>query len=193
MLNARALLPLTALLGALAAPATANEFEPQLRALAASDIAALASAPEIVEAVRAQNADLGQVDPAEIQSLDAEWRAQLENTSRPMIAEILARPGSEWLRTQAEQASGLFTEIFVTDSNGLNVVQSSVTSDYWQGDEAKWTEVYGKADGTTHLGEIEFDESTQTYQAQVSVPIQDPETGAPLGAITVGVNLALLN
>ena len=76
------------------------------------------------------------------------------------------------------------------DAQGLNVAQSDVTSDYWQGDEAKWQETYNT--GNVHIGDVELDESTQTYQAQVSLPIFDPESNAVIGAATFGVNLELL-
>ena len=36
--------------------------------------------------------------------------------------------------------------------------------------------------------EIEFDESTQSYLAQVSVTLSDPSSGAPIGAMTIGLD-----
>jgi hypothetical protein len=39
---------------------------------------------------------------------------------------------------------------------------------------------------------VEEDESTQALQSQASVTISDPETGEPIGAITVGINLDML-
>ena len=90
------------------------------------------------------------------------------------------------------QSGGLFTEIFVMDARGLNVAQSTVTSDYWQGDEDKFTLSFGAGADAIHLGEIEQDESTQTFQSQVSVAVVDPATGAVIGAITAGVDLSML-
>ncbi|MEM8870329.1 MAG: PDC sensor domain-containing protein [Pseudomonadota bacterium] len=181
-----------ALLGFTTGPASANEFEGSLRSLASNELVSLTTAAEVIEAVRAQNAKNGQLDAAAIDSLDAAWRAEVGASARPMIDEVLAQPGSEWLRTQADGLAGLVTEVFVTDQLGLNVIQSNVTSDYWQGDEDKWQQSFGKPDGTIHFGEVELDESTQTYQSQISMPINDPDSGAPLGAITVGINLELL-
>ena len=74
------------------------------------------------------------------------------------------------------------------DALGLNVAASDTTSDYWQGDEAKFTETYGVGPDATHLGDIELDESSQSYQGQISMTIVDPATGSAIGAITVGVN-----
>jgi hypothetical protein len=188
----RSLTPVAVLACLGAAPLAANEFAGPLTALAQSELNALATAPTIIEAVRAQNAKHAGLTPAEIEAMDREWRAQVGTASGPMIDGVLASAASAWLRERSDQTAGLITEVFVTDNHGLNVAQSTVTSDYWQGDEAKWTETFGKPDGTVHLGEVELDESTQTYQSQVSLPINDPDSGEPLGAITIGVNLELL-
>lgn len=90
------------------------------------------------------------------------------------------------------ETAGIVIEVFVMDRRGLNVGQSEITSDIWQGDEAKWTLTYGAGNREMHLGEVEFDESTRSYQAQASYLIADPETGAPLGAITFGINVVNL-
>jgi hypothetical protein len=55
-----------------------------------------------------------------------------------------------------------------------------MTSDMWQGDEEKFTETYSIGPGAVHFSEVELDESTQRYQAQISLTIVDPETGDPL-------------
>jgi hypothetical protein len=39
---------------------------------------------------------------------------------------------------------------------------------------------------------VEFDDSTQFYQSQVSMPIRDPATGDLIGAITFGINVQSL-
>lgn len=189
----RSLTPAIFVLACLGAgPVSANEFAGPLTDLAQSELHALTTAPTIVEAVRAQNARHSGLTQADIDAMDQDWRAEVDNASRPMIDAVLATDASAWLREQGDRMAGLITEIFVTDNLGLNVAQSGVTSDYWQGDEEKWSDTFGKPDGTIHLGEVELDESTQIYQSQISMPINDPEGGAPLGAITVGVNLELL-
>lgn len=172
------------------APAFANEFEAPLADLAHSDIAAIASAPEVVAAVNAQNAQTSGYDQATIDAADTAWRAEIGGASRPTIDAVLARPASAYLVAMMENSQGLFTEIFVMDAKGLNVAQSGVTSDYWQGDEAKWQETYPKGADAVHLSDVELDESTQTYQSQVSVPVID--NGTVIGALTVGVNVEYL-
>jgi hypothetical protein len=84
------------------------------------------------------------------------------------------------------------TEVLVMDNRGLNVGQSDVTSDYMQGDESKWQKTYAVGAGAIFIDEVEFDESTQKFQSQISATISDPATGEPIGAITVGLNIESL-
>ena len=75
------------------------------------------------------------------------------------------------------------------DNRGLNVGQSDMTSDYWQGDEAKFKKSFGVGPGALFIDEIEKDVSTQTFQSQLSMPVVDGATGEVIGAITVGINV----
>ena len=145
-------------------------------------------APEVLSAIRAQNAETAGYDAARIDDLDQQWRAEVGTASAPLVDAIVGNAASDFLRQQAAETGGLVTEVFVMDAQGLNVASSGYTSDYWQGDEAKFSETYGQGAGALHFGDVEFDESSQTYQAQISMTIVDPETGAPIGAMTVGVD-----
>ena len=55
------------------------------------------------------------------------------------------------------------------------------------GDEAKFKESFKGGAGAVHIGEVEFDDSTQAYLVQVSVPVKD--NGKVIGAITFGVDV----
>ena len=142
----------------------------------------------LVEAIKAQNAANASLDQAGIDALDQKWRAEVEADSHPMIDGVLANPVSAFLKAKQEASGGTITEVFVTDAKGLNVGQSDVTSDYWQGDEDKFTKSFGAGPGALFVDAAEKDESTQMLQSQASMTIVD-ETGKPIGAITIGVNL----
>lgn len=146
--------------------------------------------PAIVNAVIAQNAAHADLTQADIDDLDSRWRTEFAGTRGPMIEAQLFNPLSLYLKGRQRAAEGLITEIFVMDNRGLNVGQSDVTSDYWQGDEAKWQKSFGA--GKLHIDEAERDESTQLLQSQASLPIRHPRTRAIIGAITVGINLDAL-
>lgn len=168
-----------------------GEFAAPLTELANGKLREIAQDETIVAAVAAQNAVSAAYDQAKVEQLDSQWRAEVGGASKPLIDATLATEASKWLAKVQEESGGLLTEIFVMDAKGLNVAQSTVTSDYWQGDEDKFTASFGAGAAAVYLGEIEQDESTQTFQSQVSITITDA-AGAPIGAITAGVDLSVL-
>jgi hypothetical protein len=71
------------------------------------------------------------------------------------------------------------------DDQGANVCMSDRTSDYWQGDEAKWQNSFNGGKGGVNFDERKFDSSAKAVVVQVSVPVLDQ--GKVVGALTVGV------
>ena len=64
------------------------------------------------------------------------------------------------------------------------------TSDYWQGDEEKWTASYNNGEGVVFIGPLELDESTQKTLVQISAPvISNDET---IGVLVLGVSVDYL-
>ena len=144
--------------------------------------------PQIAEAIIKQNAETAALTEPEIIALDDKWRAEVGAHATPTIDAVLHAPLSAFLTQQVEASGGQVTEVFVMDAKGLNVAASAVTSDYWQGDEAKYKNTFLKGPDAVFVDEVDFDESTQTYQGQVSFAITDPATGAVVGAITIGLD-----
>jgi len=182
----RFVISVTAML--LGSSAFADEFTPALQAYMEAEISGWANSPDIVAAINAQNAAHAGLTQAQIDEMDKNWRAQVGDPTSTMIAPVLDHPVSDLLRARIESSMGAMTEIFVMDEHGLNVAASDMTSDMWQGDEAKFQDTYGKGAGSVHISNVELDESTQRYQGQVSVTVVDPDSGAPIGAITVGLD-----
>ncbi|MBX5043345.1 hypothetical protein HJB51_23490 [Rhizobium lentis] len=156
-----------------------------------SDVKPWLNDPTIIEAIKAQDAANAKLSEADIEALDKKWRAEVDGSDHSMIDGVLGNALSKFLQAKKEASGGKITEIFVMDAKGLNVGQSDVTSDYWQGDEAKFQKSYGAGKDAVFVDEIEKDESTQTLQSQASVTISD-ETGTPIGAVTIGVNVDAL-
>lgn len=138
--------------------------------------------PIVVDAIKAQNEAHTALNEDEIIALDQKWRAG----DTGLINATLSNALSQYLQNVVEQGGGLYSEIFVMDNKGLNVGQSAKTSDYWQGDEAKWQKTYGSGHEAMHLGDVEFDESSQTYQVQLSTTVSDG--GTVIGAVTIGLD-----
>ena len=185
-------LPLAALL-ALAPGAQAADVSAQAQGLVADELRSWAQDPEIIAAIEAQNTAHAGFDAAKIDALDKVWRAEVGAAAQPTIAPVLGNAASDTLRAKIDASQGRFTEAFVMDNLGLNVATAYLTSDYWQGDEEKFTATYGAGPQAVHVSEVEFDESTQTYQVQISFTVTDPASGAAIGAMTVAVDAEQLN
>ena len=147
--------------------------------------------PVVAMSIHAQNSKYASIPQADVDSLDKQWRAEREADDQPLIAAILSNPLSSYL-TQIQAASGgLFTEIFIMDAKGLNVGQSAITSDFWQGDEAKFIKTFPEGNDAVFVDEPELHESSGTWRAQVNMTIS--EGASPIGAVTVEYNLTELS
>ena len=140
----------------------------------------LVQAEILVKAVREQNAKFMSLD--EIQKIDNEWIA---GGQQEFIQNLLARDASVYLKINVQRNKFLYTEAFLCDRNGAVVALFPKTSDYWQGDEEKFTACFNEGYGKVFLGEPEFDESSQTNTIQVSLPVKDQ--GKTIGVLVVGL------
>ncbi|MBK1697610.1 hypothetical protein CKO21_10170 [Rhodovibrio salinarum] len=147
--------------------------------------------PTVLITLRAWNEKHADLDQDDIDRMDQDWRKQTASDQKPLIAELLGAPLSAMLLRIQADSDGRLIETFVMDKNGLNVGQSAVTSDYWQGDEAKFQESFGRGPGAVHYGEVEVKDTGRRAQ-QVSLTIVDPRTGEPIGAITAEFDLDLI-
>lgn len=148
--------------------------------------------PVTILSIQAANKAHAGVDQATIDQMDASWKAEAKSDEQPLIAEILSSPLSNYLLYIQAGSAGLYTEIFVMDKFGLNVGQSSVTSDYWQGDEDKFQKTYSVGPDAVFIDEAEFHDETKTWRTQVNLTVVDPATKEPIGAVTIEFNLTEL-
>ena len=77
------------------------------------------------------------------------------------------------------------------DDRGLNAGQSAVTTDFYQGDEAKWQKTFPKGAGAVFVDEPEFHADSGTWRTQVNLSVEDADH-RPIGAATFEVNLTEL-
>lgn len=181
-----------AALACVSTSAFANEFEPAMSSYLDNQIRNWAHSQVLVDAINAQNQRTGGYSQDQIDRLDQAWRAEVGTGSTPTVTPVMENAAADFLRQQVASSGGQVTEVFIMDAQGLNVAASSMTSDMWQGDEAKFTATYSVGPDAVHFGDVELDESTQSYQGQISLTIVDPASGQPIGAITVGVNAEAL-
>lgn len=124
-----------------------------------------------------------------IEKLDQQWSDERRAASKPLISAVEQSTLSALLQNFQQSLDGVVEEVFVMDAQGLIVGMSEPTSDYWQGDEAKFQQTYAVATREPHISSIEFDESTRAFQVQVSRAVFDISGKIPLGAITYGIDV----
>jgi hypothetical protein len=147
-----------------------------------SKLVDIGSDPVLVKAVKNENAAGKTLE--QIKKQDENWKGTAGIAD--YMQAMLDNDCSKHLRKMQDSTS-FYSEIFVMDNQGANVCMTDKTSDYWQGDEDKFTESYKDGKGAVHIGSVKFDDSTQAYLVQVSVPLKDGDT--VVGAVTIGVNV----
>jgi hypothetical protein len=150
----------------------------------ATRLQAWGSDPAIVAAVKAQNAK--RVSAAQVKSLDEQWSAGKADAH---VKQVTTGPCADHLRTLIAGGT-THGETFVMDDQGALVCATAKTTDYWQGDEAKWQRAFNEGKGAVYIDRPKFDDSAASRLAQISVPVLDK--GVAIGAITVGVSLEKL-
>lgn len=139
-----------------------------------------------------QNAKYEGLDQSGIDSLDTQWRAEHNLERQPLISATLSNPLSAYLTRIQARNYGLYTSVFVMDNNGLNVGQSDISSDYWQGDEAKFKNTYPISAKAVFIDEPEWNDDLKIWVAQVNMSVAQADGGEAIGAATIDVNLTEL-
>ncbi|MFV1850249.1 MAG: hypothetical protein ACMZ66_06025 [Thalassospira sp.] len=144
--------------------------------------------PVVELSINSQNRLRKDMTQAEIDAADQQWRAEREADDQPLVAAILTNPLSSYLTQIQARSGGLFAEIFVMDAVGLNVGQSSITSDFWQGDEGKFQNTYPNGPDAVFIDEAEYNEDSDTWRSQLNMTMSNAQR-QPIGAVTIEVNL----
>lgn len=165
-----------------AAVAIAEKAPQKVVDLANTTLVQLGKDPVIVEAVKAQNAKGQSLD--QIKAMDEKWKATAGIAD--YMKAMMESPCGQYLR-KIQRSKNFYAEIFVMDNLGANVAMTDKTSDYWQGDEAKFKNSFAGGKGAVFVDDVEFDDSSQAYLVQVSVPVIDG--GKAIGAITFGIDV----
>lgn len=169
--------------------AVSDYEQQQIKELLARKIERWKQLPKLESLLKERNLKSRRLSQQEIAERDKKWiRAFLQNDFAYPI-NLVDQEMSARLREIKKQSQDVITEIIITDARGLNVAISDMTSDYWQGDEEKFTEVFAKPANTLHFGEINYDESTKRFQLHLSVPLYSEKKFEPLGVIVFGVDV----
>jgi hypothetical protein len=175
--NARVLLAVALVLPA--AVSAVDQTDDHVRQIAQARVPkarAIAADAELLQAVLAKNA---QRETAEqIQVRDRQW---ISNPADPLRRALTESPCAQRLRELVKD-DPLVAEVILMDEHGANVCVSKVTSDYWQGDEAKWEKTFREG-LDPFVDAPAFDASSGVFAVQLSVPVW--KEGKRIGALTL--------
>ena len=143
----------------------------------------MAFQPNIIRAVEAQNGK--KMSLAQIKENDEMW-VGANGGSNSLIREITRNDIARYLQRRVENNAAI-DEVFITDNQGANVAAYPPTSDYWQGDEGKFTSSFNEGDGQIFIGPLEQDASTNKSQVQISTPIVS--NNQTIGVLIMGVSV----
>lgn len=140
-----------------------------------------AASPVLVKAVLAQN------DKGPIAGMDnAKWKSV--RRSDELVKGFQTSEAGRFLAQKIAQSGKTYSEAFVNAAQGEKVAFFEKTTSYIHRGAPKFDVPF--TTGKTWQGQPEFDESSQTHQIQVSVPVLSD--GRPVGVLVVGVNLSKL-
>jgi len=140
----------------------------------------IASDPDLIKAIVAKNHLTESM--AEIRHLDEEW---MRNPHFALRKTLTSGPCADRLRKLVGDDK-LVVEAFLMDERGGLVCATVETSDYWQGDEAKWQKTY-RDGAAVFVDEPALDASTGAFAVQMSRLVSDH--GGKVGALTITLKI----
>ncbi len=157
-------------------PAVQKELDKQVE-----KVKAWAEDPVIIKAVIAQN------EKGPIAGLDnPKWKTLRRGEA--VVKEFQSNPAGQYLKQKIADSNGTYSEAFLSAALGEKVAFFEKTTSYLHKGMPKFDVPFSS--GKAWQGQPEFDESSQSHQVQISVPVVS--SGKPVGVLVVGVSLTKL-
>jgi len=123
----------------------------------------------------------------EIDKLEKKWNNQKSGGEGFLVKSVTQSKESEILRQALNSTEGVVLEIIVMNKHGFNIASTGITSDYYQGDEEKYGSTYQTGSNAIHQSDVTFDDSTNSFGAQVSFTLNN--NGVKIGAVTFTIDV----
>jgi ABC-type amino acid transport substrate-binding protein len=171
--------------------ALSDEEERRIRTLSESLISEISSVLDIPQIIASGPRQESFTD---VMTQDSMWQAMAPLASTQLADRILDLAGSRTLYGWKVAQAGLVTEAMIMNNMGTLAAMSQLTTDYWQGDEAKFQKVLDatrqglKGMEALYISPIRYDASTSRFQVTVSAPVGPIIEGVPLGVLMFGLD-----
>ena len=158
-----------------------TDISDSMKTFVKNNLFPLCTNPVFVAETKKQNSKKMPLD--EIKAIDQQWMKA--ESQLPIQKEKLNNVCAREIKRIVKDL-GVLAETFVMDNQGGLVGENELTSDYWQGDEDKWTKSFSDGNGGVDISKKKLDKSTGVVDQKISLPIID-ESGKVIGAICIGV------
>ena len=147
---------------------------------------------ELKSALKESNARYQKMSPADIRNFMADMDKQWIGAGKdsPLVKRYLETNTSIELKNKCKENEQL-AEIFLSDRFGGLVSASGKTSDFYQADEFWWQSAFAGGKGGIFVGDIEFDESSDTLAMTFALPVKDDD-GSVIGIAKAVIDIQLL-
>lgn len=173
----------------LAAPGANDMLDAPVRSYAARELSRWLTDPVIIAAIRAHNIETENMSHEDLYAQNAQWQAELAAGSGPLLDKVLSNPASDLLKEMKAATSNMVTEVFIMDLRGANVAESEPTTAYWHLEEDRYQVVSSSRADTIYISDVHLEPGGEVFQAEVALPINDPETGERIGIASFGINV----
>ena len=138
----------------------------------------IANDPEVIKLIALANEKNARYTPKEIMEIDQQWQ-ETEGVDL-FVVSLITNDLAEKLKAFQKKHRTL-VEIFITDQRGLLIASTNKTSDFFQGDERWWQEIYELKDPKGFWGDVAYDESALAEAVPLYLAIFDDKQQEVLG------------
>ncbi|MBM7068143.1 PDC sensor domain-containing protein [Actibacterium sp. 188UL27-1] len=173
----------------LTAPGASDLIDIPLTAYAEAVLMEWTTTPQIVDALRSHNSENQGVNMDTLQLLQAQWVSETADQAGPLLDKVTANPASDLLKSKKNQSADMITEIVLIDRNGIVVAESEPTPHYVHVGEPRWDSVATTNADNIYISGVHLEEGGHVYQAEVALPVYDPDSGDRIGVMAFGINV----
>lgn len=161
-----------------------NAMELEQLARPIAQLKVIAEQPAVQAALESHSQD--KLNIQDMLQIDQQWRINPELPIQLLDPDVQAL-----FHNYLKQPQPMFIELILMGNQGQTLGGVPITSDYWQGDEAKFIETLKREN--IYVSHLDWDESSRAISAQISIPVW--VNGAIQGVLTgaVEANLEALN
>jgi sensor histidine kinase regulating citrate/malate metabolism len=144
----------------------------------------------VVNYVQKINAQHSNYSKSQIRALNKQWQQQLNSSDKPLISGVMNNELSELLEKIQEHSNGLYQGILITDTKGLNIGETFISNEYWQGGQRFWKKAFATSPAKPYIFQGS-NKKGQLKPAMIALPILDSQ-GRPIGVVAVNIDTSKL-